>query len=254
MNELIALSHCMSHDVKAMRNNLWRSVLGRTKAFERNGHSFGWDTKKETFEKDLERDTKETKMSLASTNVDKWSKMSVKHAKDPLDCDTITEQMQHLAGLLRCTHLLVNEGKGKSVSNFHLDRLELLRSYLKPDSPAEHHSNFLELKHSVNVSLTFNEFFLNSTKRITLENVDSCERSMKGHLDCFYKWKQDTLKLKNDGQSNWENTFTSITTWKILRISMCRFFKHARLMLSDPDSPKHVPLLHGNWQRSEIMQ
>ena len=89
---LIFLWSCATHNLKALRNNLFRS----SKRLINKKRSFGWAHVRGILERDQEQELPRTTLTSACVNLDKYSLMNAGHAKAIFRDETVSALVDHI--------------------------------------------------------------------------------------------------------------------------------------------------------------
>ena len=278
----ICICPCAVHGQKAFRNSLHKSQPGGPRNFVYRGTGFGWSQMKMLYDKDVANLPKQTRLSKQVLEPDRYSKMNVSEAVIPFESETIEFAFDSLIKLLpdcppsilvRDSHVRElggsNEASARGYKAEKLDRcLEILREEVGKRSDHSEYPNFLShfclLEYMVAVHGIFISRFL-STEAVLVDNINGRarvqptgkddkvlfyldineeEKRMKRYLEYLDDWYRQSLMEKEKKVKDWDKTFMSITTYKNARMTVCGFFRYARLVFALPNPPLYIPFSH----------
>ena len=179
----IYLFHCSTHDLKAMRNQLYTSWTkeGKKKFLCVNGEKIGKALLEATFERDRQRELRnhapKSEVRESTVILNNWSKMNVKEAKRTTSEKTLAENAAHLYKKLGVPEK--DRPKREQHGQFgfwpavekHLQ--EVVKSKASPNANvvAPDVSSFEWL---ANVHEIFNATLMDTDQLITRENINRC--------------------------------------------------------------------------------
>jgi hypothetical protein len=233
--------HCSTHNLKAIRNQLLRSHTGGARLFAMNGVHFGWAEIELCNQRDLKRQARRTKLSKASVEIDAYSTMCVSYAKAPSAWETLIEQCDYISDALHCEDDILDLPK-KTAFDMYKHIVPFLRLQMTPHTPYHLQSALNTLEYTCVVGAIFNEFFLNSEVRVTLDNIEQSEKNMMELLGFFDKWYEEEPNEPTSARKS----FISATTYKNMRTSIRGFFEYCRVAFQRTDPPKYVLISHSN--------
>ena len=287
----IMLCPCTVHGQKACRNNLHRSREGGSRNFVKNGVKWGWHNIVDIYNEDIANGPPpSTRLTKQCIEPDRYSKMGVKEALAPFQYETIIFALNRLVEILpNCLanifvldEEVLNLGGGQSASTNgyaaeKLDRcLEIVTAEVDKERNHKDYPMFLSRLSAVDYMVTIHGIFTArfvSTEAVLVKScggnrraqkqsngktkfflqIDEEERRMKAYLEHLEEWRQESLKLKEEGFKGWERTFLSATTYKNLRLSICGYLCYARVLLNLPGGPIYVPYSHANQSSIECV-
>ena len=95
---------CATHSFKAMRNNLYRSQINKSRSFTSHGIPFGWNQITQTFDRDMVRvndvGAQRTDLTKQCVYLDNFTIMNASYAKKCFSERTITEIIAHVASAM----------------------------------------------------------------------------------------------------------------------------------------------------------
>ena len=108
-NRTIYIWLCGTHMFKAMRNNVYRSQLTKSKLFTTHRVPFGWNEIEKTLKRDTERISQRTDLTKHLVYLDNFTIMNAGYANKCFSDRTISEIIVHIALLLHVKVLICNE-------------------------------------------------------------------------------------------------------------------------------------------------
>ncbi len=257
----IAMFHCTTHGLKNLRNALHSSQQSEhkqgTKDFSLHNTSFGWKTVIRSYQRDKKRNSPDSALRSGSVYPDKWNKMDVALAKDPFRFDTLAELVLHLATGLHCvdevTSVTIDLRLGGKAMDKLLRQLDILKSKYDPQQHnATIQEDLLTLEFCAVVGSIYLDYLMNGKEKITRENIDNIEKTLRSRLGFFDMWRGDQIEYRDELRSTspksrtWEKRFLAPVTYLNMRIGICGFVKYAKLLLRESEKINSVPFLHSN--------
>ena len=183
--------HCMTHNLKNMRTQLWGSKPDGPKLFlDEDGNHIGKGIFEDAWLRDKERADqnalRETDVRQAAIELDKWSKMCAKWAKAPFSIITLTDILKHLyllLGVHRDLMYPVDDHPTGYIGYFSTaaKKSKVIASERNPGSMIG--SQVSSFEFSARVSELYNQCVLNMRQLITWENIDKIETQVKTNLE-----------------------------------------------------------------------
>jgi hypothetical protein len=279
----IWLFHCSAHNVKNVRNNLFRSFEGsdpkRTKLLMRylDGVVFGWQSILDSYLRQKERKIHSylaasgsgaRGLNYQSVHLDNLTVMNVSFAKRVFGADVLAEITYHcrnelypflkaLGKDIKCEEEdWYTVDKGTTGKEF-MEHASVLREAAKLMSTTSHDLKRLKsvkadicvLEYLATMHTIFIERFVNSDWRITLANIDDEVKAVKDALQflCKLQSEKEHFVQKNPalkGQS-WIPHLLAVKTFRNIRIGISGYFGYARDILKANESTlQYVPALH----------
>jgi hypothetical protein len=202
--------------------------------------------------------TRDTDISRQSIWRDKWNKMNVSLAKAPFTKKPILEMIIFLSENLGCLDLVkqakLDNQDGSRDSAVKLQRLcSTIGGQISESTPLPLRQTYYTLEYTVAIHSMFISKFLNTKQwKLTLDNIESEEATMRATLNCFEQWK---LRNNSNKPANVDvkTHFLAPQTYLNIRIGAAGFFYYARSVLKAKDGPRYVPGAHSNQSSLEAL-
>ena len=215
----IAIWHCVTHVLKALRNAFHSSMLNKTRNFiDAAGNPFGFQFIVDALHRDELRAVAKTDLSKKSVYIEGWSAMNVAAAKSVFSERTITEGITYVRGKLKTTTAVSTIKASESEYTIAACHKENLRHGLfygavrelkekAVDSNATIKSELASLEYMAVVGALFNELLMNRNEKITLANIDA-RMTYKFYLRYFHDWSESSKSRKTAGDKKvWQKYF-----------------------------------------------
>ncbi|KAL9184884.1 hypothetical protein ACHAXT_002661 [Thalassiosira profunda] len=232
----IYLYHCSTHNLKNGRGMFFQSKpLGGKNLLDTEGNFIGKYVLEMAFQRDEERRDRGaaplTRLTAATINLNKWSKMSASEAKKAAEPRTLQELGGHIAGLLQLTigelYRVEDHPTGQLGYFSALARHFMGMQKRKDPSNLNLASQIASFEFLANLSEIYNQLFLNMKQLIRWNNIELLEAQLIRNLQYFDGLRQAALRRGKDG----ENTFIAKETWDIMRVSARGFMAYTRCLL-----------------------
>lgn len=257
-----------------------------TRDFHYHDTQWGWSQLRYYYEKDVASAPQQTALSLQSIDPDRYSKMGVEAAKAPFQYKTIDFALNELVNaipscdqtILILDPMIQRLGDGHDQSLYakayqaeKLDRcLEIMKNEVEKEKSSPSYKAYLQRLCAIEYMVCVHGIFISrffSTDAVLVKrcesgtprlykskdgkehhilDIDVEQSRMTKYLLYLEDWRQESLKLKNLSQAEWEKTFMSTATYKNIRLAVCGFFCYARMLFSLPNAPFYVPYCHAH--------
>ena len=241
----IAIWHCVTHVLKALRNAFHSSMPKGTRNFiDAAGNPFGFQFIVDALHRDELQAVPKTDLSKKAVYIEGWSAMNVAAAKSVFSERTITEGITYVSGKLNTTVMVstIKEIDNEyTISACHKQNLQFGLLYgavweLKEkavDSNATIKSELASLEYMAVVGALFNELLMNRNEGFTLANIDSRMTYLKFYLRYFHDWSESSKLRKRAGENKeWQKYFLSSETWLNLRICITGYLTYSANVLN----------------------
>ena len=119
---------CLTHCLKSLRNNLFRSFVGRSKQLKHFGVEFGWKEMEPILIRENIRignhEAKRTDLVKHAVSLDNYTMMNAEYAKQVFSEKTIAEILSHLFKYIggKIDHTIIHKSQWHKF-RFHLDSI-----------------------------------------------------------------------------------------------------------------------------------
>ena len=253
LNRSIYIWSCGTHNFKALRNNIWKSQLSKSKSFLKCGTPFGWNEIECTYLRDKGRIEKglpqRTDLTKHSVYLDNFTKMNVSYVKKCFSEKTISEMLAYVGDEL---DVKFDIGK-KFGSQWHkfMSYCVDLKSKISSNTTLQCKGYIAMLEYQIAVHGIYIERFINKEWQLNRDNIDSEKEVLTHAIRYFTEWKAQrghVISSMNLTKRDTEKYFMADITYHNLLQCIGGFFAYSKAVLSasDPTSLWYVPGLHSN--------
>ena len=244
---------CGTHNFKALRNNIHRAQLTKSKSFLNCGVPFSWNEIESTFEREISRLTKNmpqrTDLNKNSVYLDNFTVMNASYAKKCFSEKTISKMLLYVSA-----HMNVRLDIGlKFQSLWHqfMFTCNSLKQKVTVDTPLEVKSYISILQYQIAVHGIYIERFINKKWRIDRGNILSEKEIVKCALRYFTGWKFQRVNVTTQikmTRRDADTFFIADQTFHKLLQCVGGFFEYSKavLGLKDVDNIEFIPVLRSN--------